>query len=226
MTKNGIRSLTRASIDEAQETELVNAVLHAKEPIILAILMATLVEHELEKLIRPKFKNADDTTWGRMTGENGPLSSFSQKIEVAYALGVTNDCVRSYLLTLKNVRNAFAHSRRLLTFDDAIVKKAIKGVMLPPKAGRTQKRIKALQKTDNGEWAMRLLFEVTYGDILGRQTRSLQAQHRNLLRWTALKHKKERVRQANAVLTEGHWPSGEELSYADRMLLLSAALLV
>src|SRR5262245_54151547 len=49
------------------------------------------------------------------------LSSFYQKITLAHALRMINVELRDDLHIVRNIRNAFAHSRRLLSFDHALV---------------------------------------------------------------------------------------------------------
>ncbi len=56
-------------------------------PIVVAVLGQTFLEHELDQHLRTKFRRHDVSSWGMLVGENGPLHSFSQKIVAGYALG-------------------------------------------------------------------------------------------------------------------------------------------
>jgi len=99
--------------------------------IVVAILGAAMLEYDLERLLRPRFRRKDDTTWGRLTGENGAASSFAQKINLAYAFGLIDEKHRLCLLAVKNVRNVFAHSKKLVDFDNDLVLEELNDVALP-----------------------------------------------------------------------------------------------
>jgi hypothetical protein len=49
-------------------------------PIASAILGATLIERELETLLRDRLSKKDDNTWISLTSESGPFGTFSRKI--------------------------------------------------------------------------------------------------------------------------------------------------
>jgi hypothetical protein len=48
----------------------------------------------------------------------GPLGSFSARIELCYALGLSPKQVRRDLILIRKIRNDFAHQAKTLTFDD------------------------------------------------------------------------------------------------------------
>jgi len=80
-----------------------------------------MVEYDLERLLRPRFRRSDDATWLRLTSENGPANSFSQKINLAFAFGIIDEKRRKALIAIKNVRNVFAHSKKLIEFNDPLI---------------------------------------------------------------------------------------------------------
>ena len=88
-------------------------------PIVAAILGQALIEPFLEDLLREKVRHA----WSEL--ENGPLFSFESKIIAAYALELIDDTTRKNLDTIRQIRNAFAHSKRLIDFDDQAVLSAL-----------------------------------------------------------------------------------------------------
>jgi|HubBroStandDraft_5_1064220.scaffolds.fasta_scaffold53754_1 DNA-binding MltR family transcriptional regulator len=92
-----------------------------QNPIVTAILGYVLVEHELDLLLRPRFKRRDDETWQALQDERGPLRSFYAKIAVGHAFGIYDDKLRNDLDVIRTVRNAFAHSKKLLHFDDPLI---------------------------------------------------------------------------------------------------------
>jgi DNA-binding MltR family transcriptional regulator len=66
-------------------------------------------EKYLEEYIAKKF--VDDKAVAKLFEGFGPLSTFSAKIEFAFALGLLPRHVHTDLRTIKKVRNLFAHAR-------------------------------------------------------------------------------------------------------------------
>jgi len=96
-------------------------------PITTAILGAVMVEHDLETLLRSKFKRKDDETWATLVADNnGPLNSFYSKIVAGYALGIYDEGMRNDLHIVRKIRNAFAHSKRLIHFDLPLIEKELR----------------------------------------------------------------------------------------------------
>jgi len=60
-----------------------------------------------------------------LVGDNGPLNSFSSKIIVGYALGIYDEGMRNDLNIVRNIRNVFAHSKRLIQFDHPLIVKEL-----------------------------------------------------------------------------------------------------
>src|SRR5947209_9165472 len=77
--KATLRDLRRVSLSYDELRDLLRAAA-SNPPAIAAIFGASLLEHEIERLIRSHFKRQDDETWNDLTGENGPLHSFNAKI--------------------------------------------------------------------------------------------------------------------------------------------------
>jgi DNA-binding MltR family transcriptional regulator len=92
-----------------------------QHPIVTAILGYVLVEHELDILLRRKFKRNDIVTWEELTDEKGPLRSFYAKITIGLALGIYPEKIAHDLHVVRVIRNAFAHSKKLLKFDDVLI---------------------------------------------------------------------------------------------------------
>lgn len=106
-----------------EEKQALHAVAESgdQQPIVTAILGCVLVEHELDVLLRAKLKKRDDETWRSLTDERGPFRSFSTKITMGHALGIYDDKIRNDLDLVRTIRNAFAHSRKLLDFNDPLI---------------------------------------------------------------------------------------------------------
>jgi hypothetical protein len=76
------------------------------------------------------------TARGDLTNEKGPLSTFNSKIIAAYAFGLIDETTRKNLNIIRTIRNAFAHSKRLIDFDDQAVLEALAKMSVP--AGKTR----------------------------------------------------------------------------------------
>jgi hypothetical protein len=79
---------------------------------------AALVERALEDRIRSRIDDPDGTkaeAW--FEGFNAPFGTFSAKIALGSALRLFDAGIEAHLVTLKNVRNTFAHSMIPLSFD-------------------------------------------------------------------------------------------------------------
>jgi DNA-binding MltR family transcriptional regulator len=121
-----LRDLGRAQPDTADLFALSDELIKGEHPVATAILGAGLVEHHLEQLLRSKIKRKDDETWKLLVADNGPLKSFYSKIAMGYALGIYDTNMRGDLNIVRNIRNAFAHSKKLIQFDHPAVVKELK----------------------------------------------------------------------------------------------------
>ena len=104
---------TAASL-EAIETELYLST----NDRATVVLFTSFLEGSLSKLIETKFRknlNSDDKR--RVLGPDGVAGSFGQKIILAYVFGFIGPKTKADLDDIRNLRNAFAHSRIFLSFD-------------------------------------------------------------------------------------------------------------
>jgi hypothetical protein len=166
--KEKVRDLSRKGPTHAEADAVYEAFRHGV-PMVCAILGQALIEHELEKTLRQKFKLKDDNTWDRLTGENGPLATFNQKVICGYAFGIYNDVTRHNLTILKDIRNAFAHSKRIISFDEVGIKRCLNSTRLPVK--KRSKLYRDLQKVviasrNDGRAAFTLLRQELYIEFL------------------------------------------------------------
>jgi hypothetical protein len=84
---------------------------------IAAVQSAALVEYQLEQVLKQNFHRTDTSTWGRLTDSAGPLRDFHSKIILGHALSSFDENIRINLNIVRDIRNAFAHSRKSLSFD-------------------------------------------------------------------------------------------------------------
>jgi hypothetical protein len=166
--KQKVHDLNRKGPTHAEADAVYKAFRHGA-PIVCAILGQALIEHELEKTLRQKFKLKDDSTWDRLTGENGPLATFNQKIICGYAFGIYDDVTSHNLIILKNIRNTFAHSKRVISFDEIVIKRSLSSTRLPAK--KRSKLYRDLQMVvtasrNDGRAAFMLLCQELYIEFL------------------------------------------------------------
>lgn len=137
MAKKKLRELSRQelSIDEF-ETSLSALESPATSDMIVAILAATLVEYQLEQVIKLNFRRSDSSTWSRMTDSAGPLRDFHSKIVLGHALSSFDEHIRQNLNIVRDVRNAFAHSRMLLSFDHSEIDSELRKIKVVRKGKR------------------------------------------------------------------------------------------
>lgn len=97
------------------------------------IISASLLETSLETLLLTHFipmgKEHQDDIFS--DGGNGPLSSFSAKIRICYAMGLISSTTRSQIEIVKNIRNHFAHHKNIVSFDFPEVQEECKKLRVP-----------------------------------------------------------------------------------------------
>lgn len=76
----------------------------------LAIILGTFVENCLRLKIEREIKLSPIFSGKQLWNYNGPLGTFSSKIEVARAFGIITDLHYSHLIVIKKIRNHCAHS--------------------------------------------------------------------------------------------------------------------
>src|SRR3546814_8038609 len=80
-----LRDLARLKPTEEEEEAQRQQLIGANITTVVAILGASLIENMLDELLTSHFSRRDEVTWGLLTGDGGPLGSFSNKILAAYA---------------------------------------------------------------------------------------------------------------------------------------------
>ncbi|TPL51621.1 hypothetical protein FJ957_08575 [Mesorhizobium sp. B2-4-6] len=90
-----------------------------------AILGASYVETVLRQCLFHRLVSMSVTDARKLVGHAGPLGSFSQTIEMGFALGLYGQVVRKDLHLIREVRNIFAHRFLPVSFSDTDVRKPI-----------------------------------------------------------------------------------------------------
>lgn len=82
-----------------------------------AVVASAMVEDVLNGAILDRCVSLNKDEHSRLFEASGPLSTFSSKIAIAYAFGIIGPKTRHDLNLLREIRNAFAHAMRSITFD-------------------------------------------------------------------------------------------------------------
>lgn len=88
----------------------------------VAIIAATLLEDAVGDVILSHMVWLSDEEYRQMFVGYSPLGSFSAKIQIAYAFGYYKKNVREALNIIKDIRNAFAHGKKSLSFNHEVIK--------------------------------------------------------------------------------------------------------
>jgi DNA-binding MltR family transcriptional regulator len=129
--KRKLRDLITDTPTDKQARKATRA-FHKGNSLTCAIMCAAVLEGELEILLRKKFKRKDDETWMRLVGEYGPLGSFALKIIAGHAFGLYDEITLKNLNKVREVRNVFAHAKKILTFSEPEIIDYLKTISMPP----------------------------------------------------------------------------------------------
>jgi hypothetical protein len=127
--KNALRELMRAR-PEFPELEKTMESLRAAGDIEAAILGASMLEVELERLLKSKLKSTDAALPDMLFGDRGPLSDFNSKTLVAKAFGFISDPMAGELKSISVIRNTFAHAPTRITFEHEAVAKEVAALQM------------------------------------------------------------------------------------------------
>lgn len=86
-----------------------------------ALLLAANIENALDVVL---FRVLNPATKDEMFDQRGPLGTFSSKILMGQALGLFGSETSRNLTNIRHIRNAFAHSKKPITFKTREVKAA------------------------------------------------------------------------------------------------------
>lgn len=123
--------LKRLSREEPSITDLFDILTGEHDDRTAAIMGAARVEHALEKRIISFLRPLNNDRRKRMFEGEGLLSSFSAKIQLGFALSIFDQAFANELNRVKEIRNAFAHARKPITFKRKAVSDVCKSLRLP-----------------------------------------------------------------------------------------------
>lgn len=105
--------------------------MNSPSDLVTAIVHAIEVEYLLEQLIITKLKRNDEATIEILCKDNGPLATFFSKIGLGYAMGLYDERLMEYLNAIRKIRNAFAHSRKDVSFGNSLIRAEMASLKLP-----------------------------------------------------------------------------------------------
>lgn len=179
-------SLEHASLVEQQETERA---MKSGDALHAAILGCAMVEQRLESILRSRFKKNDGTTWARLTEDIGPLRSFYAKIWIGYALGIYPSQICDNLQIIRRIRNVFAHSKKLISFDHELI---IDELCKISQMKGHKEVCKMIKKSKSGRWSYLILCQCIATDLLKIENSKLRSrlsrlkQKQSLAEWQRL----------------------------------------
>ncbi|SEI65167.1 Mannitol repressor [Deinococcus reticulitermitis] len=89
-----------------------------------ALYLTSYVDQVLHEILDDFLVDAESIKKGFFEG-NGPLSTFSSRIDLAYLLGLIDQKARSDLNLLRKIRNEFAHNHENISFETPQIKSRI-----------------------------------------------------------------------------------------------------
>ena len=142
--KQKLRDLSRAIPTGDEVIELGRSLVNA-HPTAAGILGAVIVEHDIETLLRDRLARNDDQLWLQLTEDNGPPGTMFRKIQLARALRIIDEPTRHNMHIVRNIRNAFAHSKRLLDFSNELIEAELRDIEIPRYNRRDHQACKTLK---------------------------------------------------------------------------------
>lgn len=129
-----LRELSSGRIDENDIRQLMSDSDHAVDA-VRVIRGCGLVEDGLRLGLEGALTEMSADREGRIFGDRGPLGTFSDRILMARALDLITEPEFVQLNALRHLRNAFAHARVGLSFNDPTVSEVVKMFTFLPEIG-------------------------------------------------------------------------------------------
>lgn len=121
-TSDELRSILHGMLSESNDRTVV-------------IVSSSLLDSALRDVLLRKFRQLDDEEIADLFDADSVLSTFSAKIKMAYALNICGPDIRDDLHCIREIRNAFAHSRIALSFDTTHVSNVCARLKFPKNMG-------------------------------------------------------------------------------------------
>jgi hypothetical protein len=109
------RSASRTLLDKLPSPEEMRATINnlkRQSDAAIALISIAYLDHALELLLKAEFKPVSATDEARIfdSARNGILGTFSSKIRIAHAMGLTVTTIYPDMILINDIRNVFGHS--------------------------------------------------------------------------------------------------------------------
>lgn len=121
--RRGLREFSRGFPNEEETRTFIRAFINRNEDRVTAIMLASLLEDALTVALIQNFKKLTKQEERNIFGPEMPLSTFSSKIKISYALGICDKRQFNNLDAIRHIRNAFSHSKRPRDFSTQEISK-------------------------------------------------------------------------------------------------------
>jgi DNA-binding MltR family transcriptional regulator len=118
-TSNAVKTLRRYWKNRASlpDPATLSRALNHESDRAAVILASAILDDVLTMVLAQRFAiKIDETQSDYVFRYEGPLGSFSSRVEIAYLFGIIEEATRSQLSDIREMRNACAHSKQTLTF--------------------------------------------------------------------------------------------------------------
>jgi hypothetical protein len=124
VTISALRALSRKPEFQGNEWSEHVEDYRSGEDRTVAVIGGASTESALRARILEKMVPLNNTQFNELFLGNGPLSTFSSKIKVAFALGIIDHEIARNAEIIKEIRNAFSHTQHHIEFTTAAVSDA------------------------------------------------------------------------------------------------------
>lgn len=114
--KKELKAFARQTATEAEFRDMFAELMQEDNDRACAVLCANILDDTLRDGIYLGLRHLNSDEYARLFENDGPLSTFSAKINMAYAMRVIERHDRRNLEIIRDVRNNFAHSLKHMTF--------------------------------------------------------------------------------------------------------------
>jgi len=148
MARTALKALSRKQATYIEIARTFKVLKRQRSDRAVAILASALVEDALEGAILASLSPLSKEDRASLFEGDGPLSTFSAKIRVGFALSIFGAITRADLNCMRDVRNAFAHARVSLKFTTHEVTVACKSFMRARFAKKASARFRYLETAE------------------------------------------------------------------------------
>ena len=157
--RDALRRLSRKFPTPPELEKIINEL--DKQPDIGAVMVSSsILDALLERLLVMKFAFKYSSLLGQIFDNRGPLSDFYGKILVAHAFRIIPPGSFNELNSIKAIRNAFAHAKTHISFDDKHVAKELENLAIMNNLKTLPIHVELFQNLSNKQlfqWEIRFL---------------------------------------------------------------------